>query len=499
MPPSERSLWRDEDSGEERDGLSEEHSSGETPVIASNTTMATKSWSPAKLSILVAVLCIIGKCTWWFSRSSDNDVVSLSSRSVLLIGVTGAGKSTIGNVLLGKDAVFEVGHTIESQTSKVSMAQSLLFGNRASRMSVSVIDSGGLGDTEGRDEDFLDDIASYLRNNGGVHGVVYVHNACEQRLSYQSRKTLRLALDTLTKDKSELRNRLGLVLTHCVDNPTRAKYQAALPNFLCTKFELCDVKLFWYDDYSAKTWIFRAVTLLTSPFLKTNSWREDFQAWTHTLPSKKMQVPTVSQREFLKNKSLEESKNDTSCFSANSIVIDRFTGPRMMKDLEIGSEVATADGWASVTTLLHWHPTREVQALKIVHESGSITLSPEHLVFVSTSEISKISAIPAMEVTVGSSWSRLRGNDGSFQSSKVLSVHKTTMAGYYAPLTFTGTIIVDDIVASCYTRLEEYQLTHETIHTLAAPLRFISSRSPAPGERHPVLRFALHWMDYFWF
>ena len=100
-------------------------------------------------------------------------------KEIILIGITGSGKSTLGNNLLGRE-VITVGHTIDSTTEEVVPVEDALFGNDL--IPVAVTDSGGSGDTKDRDEVFADQIAEHVRSLGGIHGIVFVHNACERRI-----------------------------------------------------------------------------------------------------------------------------------------------------------------------------------------------------------------------------------------------------------------------------------------------------------------------------
>lgn len=107
-------------------------------------------------------------------------------KRLIMLGVTGGGKSTLGNTLLDREA-FKVGHTLDSCTTEIVYGDGYLFGSSNDYgVPIYVSDTGGLGDSEGRDEEFVDDIAAHVRAMKGVHGFVYVHNACETRLSEQA-------------------------------------------------------------------------------------------------------------------------------------------------------------------------------------------------------------------------------------------------------------------------------------------------------------------------
>lgn len=202
----------------------------------------------------------------------------------------------------------------------------------------------------------------------------------------------------------------------------------------------------------------------------------------------------------LKRELREAERNlPSSCFSPDSVVLDRALGPVTLKDLVVGSEVATSEGWSTVTTFLHWHPNATVRALQIVHHQGSLTLSPEHMVFAMTEPNGVARAIPAMEVEAGAMWLQVVHPKGDRIASFVHSVEQTTMEGYYAPLTSSGTILVDNVVASCYTQHSTFKISHWATNILSAPLRFISlwflTYLPSAGDRHPYVQFPLDVLD----
>lgn len=89
-------------------------------------------------------------------------VARVPAKHLLLMGETGAGKSTLGNKILGRTA-FQVGHDLKSCTSQSQTEAGQLFGLN---LTVEVTDTGGLGDSEGRDETFVKHLAEHVRSHG---------------------------------------------------------------------------------------------------------------------------------------------------------------------------------------------------------------------------------------------------------------------------------------------------------------------------------------------
>lgn len=472
-------------------------------------------------------------------------------KKVIVIGETGAGKSHLCNVLTGTE-VFEVGHAVEhSCTSHTSSYSGYLFGEPSSGMHLTVTDTGGLGDTANRDEDFLDQIAARVRAQGGVHGIIYVHNTCRMRLDRQARESLHAMAATLTNNngKEALGQRLAFVFTHCTEEVRRSRWEQGLAS-VCEQFGFCDAPILWYDDYEdRRSYTDMALSVLgIGSEVATGSWRLQMVNWISNLPTQPHMVPSETERERLTKEHQDKTKrreeemrrlkeekaqavavykeftaaplsNETTqevvirnllrtikdlerkleelqlqhssgaCFSGESLVEDMERGIIAMKELSIGSMVATSDGWATVTTFLHWHSDQPTAALRIAHELGYLTLTGKHMVFEQLADGTK-RAIPAEAVEEGTTL--LTIVNGKALPSRVVGVTRTTMTGYYAPLTSSGTIVVNNVVASCYSK-DGYEFSHEFVNHLMSPIRppFMSrlSYKPEQGKIHVYARF----------
>jgi len=158
----------------------------------------------------------------------------------------------------------------------------------------------------------------------------------------------------------------------------------------------------------------------------------------------------------------------TLCFSGLSTVKLEDGSTISMKDLKIGDRVQVTENgkFDTVYSFGHFEPDSFAEFLSIqsTTTASPITISAPHMLFLNSGN-----AVPASYVKVGDS---LRGGE------TVTKVDKVTLKGAYAPFTYTGTIVVDDVVASNYVSLTGTNTLfgidmHFMSHTSVTALRMI--------------------------
>jgi len=159
------------------------------------------------------------------------------------------------------------------------------------------------------------------------------------------------------------------------------------------------------------------------------------------------------------------------CFSADQMLTTP-TGAVRMDQLKVGQQVLVlneATGQAvfeSVDSFIHRRDDIKTNFVRIDAENVHLTLSPEHL-------------LPVVECGAGQSSNRLRYAKDALEGQCLLvrdgdHVHETPITavgttvntGIYAPLTKSGTVLVNGVVASCYSKFEGYYVQNSFYRTL---------------------------------
>jgi len=178
------------------------------------------------------------------------------------------------------------------------------------------------------------------------------------------------------------------------------------------------------------------------------------------------------------------------CFPGDSVVTTGSGEKKLMKDLRVGESVLALsdDGLLRASEVLLFmdrSATARTEYVTLVTDAGkSITATPTHLVLrwekPERSQIRYANPVYAKRVRVNDTlltvvddgptvtgpgdghrqqqqWRRRRRR---LRAERVVSIQRTERAGMYAPLTVDGTVVVDDVVASCYAILDSHWLAH---------------------------------------
>ncbi len=157
------------------------------------------------------------------------------------------------------------------------------------------------------------------------------------------------------------------------------------------------------------------------------------------------------------------------CFPPTSLA-QLHTGVSVtMAELTVGDHVLTmdADGrleYSEVLMFLDRDWSTRVAYFSLHTDNGrNISLTPSHLIYAGNSR--DVNARPerpvfAKDVVSGQYVFTVNSDSHEVQVSQVTRVEVRTESGYVAPLTKHGTIVVDDVVASCYARVKSQTIAH---------------------------------------
>jgi GTPase SAR1 family protein len=120
-------------------------------------------------------------------------IVSKDPKRIVFVGATGCGKSSLCTALTGhkkKGSPFKIGNRPSSETSECNAGTFRWFGE-AEEEEFIIIDTPGLDDELGRDDDFINKIIDCMREVEYVNSIVLVVNAENLRFSTSLQKMIK--------------------------------------------------------------------------------------------------------------------------------------------------------------------------------------------------------------------------------------------------------------------------------------------------------------------
>ncbi|XP_032513118.2 tiggy-winkle hedgehog protein [Danaus plexippus] len=174
------------------------------------------------------------------------------------------------------------------------------------------------------------------------------------------------------------------------------------------------------------------------------------------------------------------------CFPSGSLVHTE-KGPKNIDSLQKGDRVLAADNdgklvFSEVLTFIDRDPNAVRQYIELTAENNAtITTTPSHLLLLAAADGWRESFADNVEI---GDFLLTRGQGSVMRPSRVVNIRRVSKLGVFAPLTRTGTIIVDDALASCYALIN----SHSIAHAAMAPLRWL-----AQWNRTPEVKRGVHW------
>lgn len=168
----------------------------------------------------------------------------------------------------------------------------------------------------------------------------------------------------------------------------------------------------------------------------------------------------------VKSESSQAAKSG-GCFTGDSLV-ENSDGQRVpVSQVRVGDRILSLDlnrgklVYSEVILFLDRDPNAKRNYLRIRTELGrTIKLTPSHLLLRTKNNDSSVKEpVYADEIRVGDQL-YVRHEGREFVPDTVVHIEWFFEMGVYAPLTRTGTIVVDDVLASCYAVIHSQTLAH---------------------------------------
>lgn len=163
------------------------------------------------------------------------------------------------------------------------------------------------------------------------------------------------------------------------------------------------------------------------------------------------------------------------CFAANDLVTLQNGQTKQMKDLKVGDKVLTINKnkqlvFDKVYGFLHREVDKDAKFLQIHLEGGRVlTLTSLHMLYKAVGNSQSV--VPAYKISTGDRLFVVSENGIEIQA--VSSITEIELKGIYAPVTYSGRIVVDGVLASCYAEHDNMD-NQKIAHFSLAPLRLKS-------------------------
>jgi len=158
------------------------------------------------------------------------------------------------------------------------------------------------------------------------------------------------------------------------------------------------------------------------------------------------------------------------CFPGKSLVRIENGNTKRLDEVRLGERIAALDSrgdvvYSKVIAFLDRSPSERRQFIRLTTISGRVlTLTPAHLVPVQgRSSVFAAKVQPGDKILVNDVTANA-GNDNQVDNrlrwDSVVETKLVLEEGVFAPLTTEGTLLVDDVVASCYALVDSQSVAH---------------------------------------
>ncbi|CAF1525380.1 unnamed protein product, partial [Didymodactylos carnosus] len=161
------------------------------------------------------------------------------------------------------------------------------------------------------------------------------------------------------------------------------------------------------------------------------------------------------------------------CLYGDDFVLLQDGSRKQLKNLRSGDKVYSVDKQGKVVKdeiimMLHGGPKFEAPFYTLTTSSNrTISLTGHHLIMKYSPEEKHSRMVAANELKVGDYL--LIGDNRQTEPVPIMSIELLYKTGIYTPMTYTGTLLINDVAVSCYVK---YFNKYNELHTLLYPFRF---------------------------
>lgn len=192
-----------------------------------------------------------------------------------------------------------------------------------------------------------------------------------------------------------------------------------------------------------------------------------------------------------------QESHSSGCFTANSTVQTSTEERRKLSELQLGEKVLSMDPdgnavYSEVIMFMDRDAKQSREFVRLDTDGGaSLTATPGHLLLV-WKYAEKVQRYMFAEKVEEGDFLLVNVN-GTLVPRKVVRVAAELHKGVYAPLTREGTIVVNEVTASCYAMVDSQRIAHYSF----MPARWVNSVTSwfksEETERETSRQTGIHW------
>ncbi|RLU21583.1 hypothetical protein DMN91_005956 [Ooceraea biroi] len=204
------------------------------------------------------------------------------------------------------------------------------------------------------------------------------------------------------------------------------------------------------------------------------------------------------------------------CFPGKSLVRTENGDAKRLDEVRLGERIAALDSrgdvvYSEVIAFLDRSPSERRQFIRLTTKSGRVlTLTPAHLVPVEgRSSVFAAKVQPGDRILVNDVAASVEDDnrvDNRLRWDSVVETKLVLEEGVFAPLTTEGTLVVDDVVASCYAVVDSQSVAHYAFLPLRIwnavtsvftggldDMRHLEIRQNDTSKVQPTVKEGVHW------